>query len=936
MNSLITILTLIACLIITLNILLYIFFKKVKKIYILINIMDFKQLMVNTTIAITIGLIIQKIQTNTMKTFLDSYYFIISYLFIGIAILFVIEMFFYKNSRVKILITYANRLTYLMYTLILTLFAINPLLYINQIFCSILWLILFYICKFFNDINYKSNDSFSEINEEPINDRSKLYKQRYTELKQLESYLQDNSKNSNCTIAICANWGEGKTSFVNALKKGHEHKKDYVIFIQPMIMDSRKSLIDYFFSQMKFIMEKNSIYTGKGSPIDKYLNSLISIINKDNKKMFDNLLNMDNSQQNDYRELKKNLQNDIDNLLNKKSNNKSIKILIDDFDRVEKSVMYQILAFIKEVASFRGCTVIFLMNSSEIRNLIPYEYLDKFISKTFEFKKIDREEIIEYYLDNKIYFNYEDENNEIIKDQYIYFSQNILEELDKIEKQIEKVKIELKQNQKKDELNIVETYISTYKDLSSNPRRLKKLFLEVQDVCKLIYRKYSHDTVDNIRSQYNLVNCNEIILKMSILKILFEKEYYNLLYTLDIEKYMKVTNSPNIVKMLFEKEVEKFSLEIEVKTQSSIYSFINKNFLRSHSTLESVTEIKTKNKQILEELDKSKVFEQDTTFDILDILEAIFCDKSDLKILETRLNKLEKLLENRIDSGTIKFNDVLEMLLIYDGRFHYSESTKQLCQVLKQLIFKLFEKQYTFNSPNEKQYITRLSKELEKDIVSRHSTCILSSLKISLNKFNIASTTLNLNSIKSINEYAIGLLEIKQDINGLTEIEILDRWVNKCLYIFKNNNNIDEVYKNRVKFIYEDALNFVNSIKLIDILKKRIESAEIKMPSYYLYDIPSNLEDLQNLILLLKENLSNYSEITDIKSLYNIFNDISSEIYNDVFALNNCIDKECIKNLDYIYKKLDKQYKKEYFNIIRWNYCAMKIMAIKSMSKNGA
>ena len=985
MNSLITILTLIACLIITLNILLYIFLKKVKKINILINIMDFKQLMVNTTIAVTIGLIIQKIQTNTqtntMKTFLDSYYYIISYLFIGIAILWVIEIFFYKNSRAKILITYANRLTYLMYTLILTLFAINPLLYINQIFCSVLWLILFYICKFYSNINYKSNDNFNERDDEPINDNSKLYKQRSTELEYIETYLQDNSKNNNCTISICADWGEGKTSFVNALKKSHEHKKDYVIFIQPMIMDSRKSLIDYFFSQMKFIMEKNSIYTGKGSSIDKYLNSLMNIINKDNKKLFDNLFNVDNSQQNDYRELKKNLQNDIDNLLDKKSNNKSIKILIDDFDRVEESVMYQILAFIKEVASFRGCTVIFLMDSKKIRtNMITYSYLDKFISKRFELKKIDREEIIKYYLDNKIYFNYENEDNKIIKEQYKYFRQNINADLNEVEECIKKAaktseniaekgesnlektikclsgdssnsnnrlpeeKI-LETKKKEDESNLVSEYIKNYTDLSSNPRKLKKLFRELEDLCKLIYKRYSDDSIDDIVSSYNLVNCNEIILRMSVLKIFFENEYDSLLGMLDIEKYIKVEDYNNIVKILFQKQIKNDYYEIEIKKQANIYDFINKNFLRSHSTLESVTEIKTKNKEILETLDNDKLIDQSEVYDILDILTSIYSDKPNTSIIANRLNKLEKYIEHIIDSSTMKFSEVLDILLNQKGGFYYSASPIKIIQVINSLIFKLLENQYKFDTIQEKEYTNRLTEELQTDIVFKSRFSIFSTLQISLNK----SSLIQFNSVKqgmydlydedilhNINKYAVKFLGMENNIDRLSDVEILEKWINKCICKFRNNQNIDEVYKKRVEFIFRDALGFVESLKLIISLREKIEKVSIKdKNSIFSRRLPPNLKLLEDEVMLLKENLSTNSQCTNIKYMYDFFHKITSEIYR-IGSTNGYkdINEECLANLDYIFAKLNNEYIEEHYNNTILNDCALMILNIKTLVKD--
>lgn len=965
MNLLIIILNLVACLAILLNIFIFMYLKKVAKINNSINIIDFKQLVLSITISIMIGIVIQKINQDTVLNGLTLYYDNILYLFLFISILSIIEIIFYNNSKIKIVSKYANIFTYVIYSFILTLVAINELDK-NQILCSGLWLVLFYICQFYGDISYESNDRLNERSEEPVNDRSKLYKQRLTELNHIEKYIQDNSKNNNCTISICADWGEGKTSFINALKKGSEDSKDYVIFIQPMIMDSRKSLIDYFFYQMKIIMEKKSIYTGKGSSIDKYVNSLMNIIGKDSKKMFDNLFDIDKLYKNDYREQKENLQKDIDILLNlNASNNKSIKILIDDFDRVEESIMYQILSFIKEVASFRGCTVIFLIDYKKLRNhTITYEYLDKFISKKFELKKIHKEEIIKYYLDNKIYFNYENEDNEIIKKQYRYFSQNIHKELKKVEKcikrdkeRIENIIEELKDSSKnadkelskedneaikkrEEELDTVKGYIKIYTDLSSNPRRLKKLFTEVEYVCKLIYERYSDNSIDDIISNYNLVNCNEIILRMSLLKIFFEKEYDDLLYMLDIEEYTRAREYTNIVRVLFEKEVKRYSNEIEIKTQENIYKFINENFIRSHSSLESVVEIKTRNKEILKVLDENNLSNSNEIYGILDILQAIYSDTGNNDNKE-RLNKLEKYIEHIIDSDKMNFSDVLKGILEHNGRLYYNECIKRVEQILKHLIFKLLEKQYTFNDTQEKQYIITLCEAFQTNIVLKNKSSILSTLTMALNKEDIIKfdsqykNIYDKNNIKIINEYAIELLKIENNKNILSETELLEVWVNECINRFNSNQYIDEIYKKRIKHIHEDALDFVRTLKLVYKLKETIEKVNIIYKYNIEYrEIPYKLEDLQNEVILLKEQLEINYKFIDIKCIYILFDRITAQIYNTSLQCNEYVNKECLENIDYIYNILDKEYKNEYLDTMTWSYCALRITYIKYISEN--
>lgn len=958
MKSFIIILFLLACFIITCGILSIVYLEKENKIKISINKMDFKQLVISIIIAVIIGFIIQKVNQDKIIKGLTIYYNNIAYLFIAISMLLIVEIIFYNNSKYKVASKYSCIFTYIIYSLILTLVSINKI-DINQILCSISWLLLFYVFKLCENITYKSKDNFNERSEEPINDRSKLYKQRLTELKHIETYIKDNSKDNNCTISICADWGEGKTSFINALKRGSEDNKDYVIFIQPMIMDSRQSLIDYFFYQMKSIMDKKSIYTGKGSSIDKYVDSLMNIIGKDNKKIFDNLFYNDQVNKNDYREQKENLQKDIDILLNlNSSNNKNIKILIDDFDRVEESVMYHILAFIKEIASFRGCTVIFLMDYKKIKNnTITYEYLDKFISKKFELKKIHKEEIIKYYLDNKIYFNFEKEDNEIIKEQYRYFKENIYKELDKVEdyikERIEKIIKELEDDKSKgsdkmlsendkikkneEELETIKGYIKIYTDLSSNPRRLKKLFTEIEYTCKLIYNRYNDNSIDDIKSNYNLVNCNEIILKMSLLKIFFEKEYDDLLNKLDIEEYIKIRK--DIVKVLFEKEDKIYFNEMQNKMQATIYKFINENFVRANSSLESIVEIRTKNKEILQLLDEERIINSYEAYEIVDILQAIYSESNNNDIIEKRLSVLENCMEAMIDRDKIKFSDVLKVILEYNSRAYYNEYIKRVNQILTHIIFKLIEKQYTFNDIQDRQQVINLGKDFRTNIVFKHKSSILSTLEMVLDKekmkeFDFRNKNLyDEDNIKKINKYATNLLGISNDKDISKETELLERWVKECIDRF-NNKNINEIYKNRIKYIHEEALELIETIKLIDELIEKISKIEI----CYKYDIsnrniPYRLDELQDEILLLRKQLEDNNELTNIKGIYELFDRITAQIYITSLQLEEYVNKECLENIDYIFSMLDKEYNTEYLDLSYWSYCALRITYINTISK---
>lgn len=948
--------TLIAIIIILFCISYYIYLKKTNIGSNKLSIVDFKNFVVHTFIAIALGLTINKIDTRVTTELikgLNVYYQCIVYIFIGVLFFMLIEVLFHKNSIGRIIVRYSDVFSYVNYSGILTLIAIHKV-NIENFSCSVIWGFVFSSCRVYENIVETNGYIVNERSHDPISHKSQLYPQRQTELKHIESYINEYSKNSSCAISICADWGEGKTSFINVMNNGLNDNKDFVIFIQPMIMDSRESLIEYFFSQMEVMMNDNAIYTGKGSSINKYVKSIMEIIGKHSKSTFDGVFEIINKDSKDYRVLKENLQKDIDKLLSINSNKKGkLILLIDDFDRVDENVMYQVLTFIKEIASFKGCIVIFLMDYKNIKSeKINYDYLNKFVSKKFELKKVDRDELIKYYVYNNIYFDEHSMNKEIIKEQYTYFKKNIDIDLDKIEKNIYdykdiiKEKIEL--NKEKDELRdtlheeikYIEDCIKRYKEFSSNPRRLKRLFEEIEDTCKFLYEKYKNDEIEHIKQYYKLIGCNEIIIKISIIKIFFEEEYDRVLDSLDIEEYINREKIENITNILFENRIKVYPMEIDSKRMKNIYEFINENFINAYKLSKSITEIRTKNEELLNKLDNNMLYEKDKMYGILDILNAIHKPEYDDSIYSKRINKLFSYIIYTIDMGNARWSDIIDSLLEYRNRIIYNNNIKKIEIILKNIILNLVKSEYTYITIESKDKNINSINEFRKNVIFKNSSSISIVLRcavmdnISKDYDTIYETIKSKENISSINSFAIDILDRPNGMDENSEIMKLKSWVEIALDKFIANDNIDSKYKNALRYIQEDIRGFIRVLELLESIESKICKKEIN-PTYEIGDmfIYKNIEHLEKEIELLRNSIDKIDEKINLGKMYRYFDQIISIAYKVAKDNHEYMSEECLNNLEYVYNKLNDEYKEEYLEPLLWGYCTLNMMDIIIFAK---
>lgn len=265
----------------------------------------------------------------------------------------------------------------------------------------------------------QKNHEISLLADIPLESKEELVPSRQQDLIHIKRLLEINNYREPFAMMINDDWGTGKTSLINVLMKDLEEEGHYIIFMQPMVWDDQHKMMDYFFSQLESLLYEKGIYTGKNSAFERYANLITQTLNTAHQsavygadlwKSF-----VGNQQPTNYREQKKQLEEDISLLLGEAD--KHIYLIVDDCDRVDEGVFKQVLMFIKEVVNFRGIDVLFLMDESKVAandaTLTP-EYLEKFVNDKYTLNPIGYVDIYKHYY-NKHIKSLNLENEQVIK-----------------------------------------------------------------------------------------------------------------------------------------------------------------------------------------------------------------------------------------------------------------------------------------------------------------------------------------------------------------------------------------------------------------------------------------------------------------------------------------------------------------------------------------
>lgn len=161
------------------------------------------------------------------------------------------------------------------------------------------------------------------------------------EIRKIVSIIKDSDKNKTWSLAVTAQWGIGKTSFINCIVNQLEKEKDKieVLVFNPRTSKSVATIQEDFFTQFTCILSK---YDSRCSHVIKDYMSALQLI--DNRGLVEKASHF-------YRvwnkvDLKDSIQKTLKRIPQK------VLVVIDDFDRLSKDEILEVLKLIDSNAAF--------------------------------------------------------------------------------------------------------------------------------------------------------------------------------------------------------------------------------------------------------------------------------------------------------------------------------------------------------------------------------------------------------------------------------------------------------------------------------------------------------------------------------------------------------------------------------------------------------
>ena len=182
--------------------------------------------------------------------------------------------------------------------------------------------------------------------DEPLNDSSEGYNDDHFGYNKYASKVADQiiktESLKSFAIGISGNWGSGKTSFINLMKRAMNNMECLVIDFEPWNSQSPQAIIQDFFDTLRSNLVP---YHGSvGNEIEHYAEKLIAIDENSVTKSFKHFLNINSDASSE--EYAQRIEESIREV------DKRIVVFIDDCDRLNRDEIFEVLRLIRNTANF--------------------------------------------------------------------------------------------------------------------------------------------------------------------------------------------------------------------------------------------------------------------------------------------------------------------------------------------------------------------------------------------------------------------------------------------------------------------------------------------------------------------------------------------------------------------------------------------------------
>lgn len=271
---------------------------------------------------------------------------------------------------------------------------INALLALYVLICCVGFAksVFYYISKRIADAKRRTNnDGFSVDNEHEDNLPDNVKKYGETITTQLISTIK-NEKDS-FAVGITGEWGSGKTTFLNLLKK-NLHGKAEVVDFNPWMCQSAEQVTRDFFSSLRHQLSRN--HSSLVKPISHYAKHLDRVRVSLFSSIWIEGSNFTKSPS--LFILKSELSSKFETL------NKPVVIFIDDLDRLESKEVFEVLRLIRNTGDLRNTIYITAFDKEYVTAVLedkgcydPTAYLEKIFPVEIHLPKPESHQIWEVF-----------------------------------------------------------------------------------------------------------------------------------------------------------------------------------------------------------------------------------------------------------------------------------------------------------------------------------------------------------------------------------------------------------------------------------------------------------------------------------------------------------------------------------------------------------
>lgn len=231
-----------------------------------------------------------------------------------------------------------------------------------------------YWCKDeFSDGDEKNEDNDSLLNDWPIVHKEEDIFDLKAEVTKLTDRITKLDRKKTWSVAITAPWGTGKTSFMNLMLENISEKDFEIVRFSPRDCKSFKTIQEEFFNSIACVLSK---YDSRCSnTLKNYMASLKLIDNRDVVEKLTKFYRIW-----DKESLKESIKCSFASL------DKKVLVLIDDFDRLSKDEILEVLKLIDSNAAFTNLVFLTAYDKVQVDKSLGDSYKTKdacFVDKFF-------------------------------------------------------------------------------------------------------------------------------------------------------------------------------------------------------------------------------------------------------------------------------------------------------------------------------------------------------------------------------------------------------------------------------------------------------------------------------------------------------------------------------------------------------------------------